>query len=148
MFIRIEKAKEEDMAEVAQLFRMTRESELSYLPNLHTTQEDVSFFRTKVFGRQTVYVLRENNVRLVGFIAFDTEWIHHLYILPELTGQGLGAQLIKLAKKNSKNLQLWAFKRNQRAIKFYQKHRFKIIKETDGNENEEKEPDVLMQWMA
>lgn len=136
------------MEDVARLFRITRESELPYLPKLHTAQEDVSFFRATVFGSQTVYVLRENNVRLVGFIAFDTEWIHHLYILPELMGQGLGAQLIKLAKKNSKNLQLWAFKRNHRAIEFYQKHRFKIIKETDGSENEEKEPDVLMQWRA
>ncbi len=146
MFIRIEEAKEEDMQEVARVFRTTRESELPYLPNLHTPQEDVSFFRSKVFGRHTVHVLKENDVRLVGFITFDSEWIHHLYILPELTGHGLGAQLMKLAKKNSKNLQLWAFQRNQRAIKFYQKHGFKIIKETDGSENEENEPDVLMQW--
>jgi putative acetyltransferase len=148
MLIRIEKAKEEDIAEVARLFKTTRESELPYLPKLHTPQEDVSFFRAKVFSQQTVHVLREDRVRLVGFIAFDSEWIHHLYILPELTGHGLGTQLMKLAKKNSKNLQLWAFERNVRAIRFYQKHGFKIIKKTDGNENEEKEPDVLMQWIA
>ncbi len=146
--IKIVKATEGDMSEVAHVFRLSREAALPYLPKLHTPKEDVSFFRAKVFNRQTVYVLKENGERTVGFIAFDREWIHHLYILPELTGHGLGTQLMKLAKKGSKALQLWAFKRNQSAIDFYKKHGFKIIKETNGAENEEKEPDVLMQWTA
>ena len=145
--IKIIKAKEEDMPEVARLFRTARESQLPYLPTLHTPQEDVSFFREKVLSRQTVYILREDGIKLVGFIAFDSDWSHHLYLLPELTGHGLGTQLMKFAKKDSKHLQLWVFKRNERAINFYQKHKFKITKETDGSANEENEPDVLMEWV-
>ncbi len=145
--IKVLRATYEDMPDVARLFRVSRESELPFLPKLHTNDEDISFFRTKVFGRQTIYVLKEGGTRLVGFIAFDSQWIHHLYLLPEFFGVGLGLHLLKLAKANSKNLQLWVFKPNQRAIHFYEKHGFKIVKETDGSGNEEKVPDVLMEWV-
>lgn len=145
--INIKRAVEEDIPEIARVFRISRESALPYLPKLHTAEEDVAFFSTKVYSHQTVFVLKDEGV-LVGFIAYDSDWIHHLYLLPELTGHGLGVHLLKLAKANSKCLRLWAFQRNQRAIDFYKKHGFKILNETDGKENEEKEPDVLMQWTA
>lgn len=43
-------------------------------------------------------------------------------------------------------LQLWAFQRNLRAIKFYERHGFRLVRETDGSGNEEREPDALYAW--
>ncbi len=135
----------EDMPEVARLFRTSRESELPYLPKLHTPEEDLEFFSNVMFPNSRIDLLKDKD-KLLGFVCFDADWIHHLYLLPEAIGKGYGAQLLKSARTNKTSMQLWAFKRNERAIKFYEKHGFRIIKETDGSENEEKEPDVLMQW--
>lgn len=141
----IREACQDDLIVVAQLFRFSRESELPYLPNLHTPEEDLNFFQNVVFATQKIFVLL-NPEQIVGFIAFDDEWVHHLYLHPQAVGKGFGEKLLKIAKASSQTLQLWAFQRNTRAIKFYEKHGFRIIQETDGAGNEEREPDVLMEW--
>jgi len=43
-------------------------------------------------------------------------------------------------------LQLWAFRRNESAIAFYLRKGFAPVRETDGSDNEEREPDVLLAW--
>jgi GNAT superfamily N-acetyltransferase len=138
-------ATKSDMPEIARLFKLSRESQLPYLPQMHTPEEDVAYFSVMVYGEQSVYLI-EDNERLLGFIAYDQSWVHHLYIHPNELGKGFGAKLLKLAMQNASILQLWAFKKNTRAINFYKKHGFVLVKETDGSENEEKEPDVLMEW--
>lgn len=59
---------------------------------------------------------------------------------------GIGATLLKLAKKRSTRLRLWVFQRNKNALAFYARQGFTVLKETDGRENEEKEPDALLEW--
>lgn len=135
----------EDMPEVANLFRVSRESELPYLPRLHTPAEDLEYFKTVVFPNQRIDLLKDKDT-VLGFVAYDTDWIHHLYLHPDAIGMGYGAKLLKSARTCKKRMKLWVFKRNERAIGFYQKHGFHIIKETDGADNEEREPDVLMHW--
>lgn len=143
--IQFRAATKADMPEVAKLFKLSRESELPYLPKLHTPEEDVAFFSVVVFGQQDVYLLEESE-RLLGFVAYDKNWVHHLYLHPKELGKGYGSKLLKLALQNASILHLWAFQKNTRAIEFYKKHGFIVIKESDGSENEEKEPDVLMEW--
>ena len=43
-------------------------------------------------------------------------------------------------------LSLWTFQQNARARRFYAKHGFVAVVETDGLDNEEKLPDVLYRW--
>ena len=40
-------------------------------------------------------------------------------------------------------LQLWTFRRNAPARRFYEARGFALIQQTDGARNEEKEPDAL-----
>ncbi len=138
-------ARIEDLPEVARLFRISRESELPYLPKLHTPEEDLEYFRSVMFPCTRIDLLRDKD-KLLGFVCYNSDWIHHMYLLPEAIGKGYGAKLLKSARTYRTRMKLWAFKRNERAIKFYEKHGFHVIKETDGSENEEKEPDVLMHW--
>ena len=42
-------------------------------------------------------------------------------------------------------MQLWAFRSNTAAIRFYERHGFRQVRWTDGD-NDEGEPDVLMEW--
>ncbi|MEO0336342.1 MAG: GNAT family N-acetyltransferase, partial [Pseudomonadota bacterium] len=66
----------------------------------------------------------------------------------EAQNQGLGSQLLSFAFKRSDLLRLWTFQVNEKAISFYKKHGFIEVKRTDGRDNEENEPDVLMQWVG
>ncbi|HUO12594.1 MAG TPA: GNAT family N-acetyltransferase, partial [Caulobacteraceae bacterium] len=61
-------------------------------------------------------------------------------------GQGVGVALLGKAKQDASELSLWTFQQNLRARRFYEKHGFVVVVETDGRDNEEKLPDVLYRW--
>ena len=42
-------------------------------------------------------------------------------------------------------MQLWAFQSNTGALRFYERHGFVAVEETDGD-NEEGAPDLRMRW--
>ncbi len=143
----VRKAVQDDMTEVANVFKQSRTEALPYLPDLHTAEEDVDYFTNVVFLNDQVYLAEDSTTRkIVGFIAFNHLFVDHLYLLSEASGQGTGSALLELAKDSTDSLRLWVFQKNQNAIHFYQKNGFTVIKETDGSYNEEKEPDALMQW--
>lgn len=144
----ISKASIEDAAEIARVFRQSFRAALPFLPELHTPEEDLQYFSEKVLPNNEVYVGRDADQRIVGFIAFDDEWVNHLYLLPDKLRQGIGEKLLKKAQVNRARLQLWAFQKNLRARQFYEKHGFVIVRFTDGADNEEREPDVLMEWIS
>jgi putative acetyltransferase len=141
------KANREQMQEVAHVFKKSRTVCLPFLPLLHSIEEDIDFFKDKVFfENEIVLAVHQSTCRISGFIAFNKEWVNHLYLLPHVRGQGLGSKLLSSAQQSREKLQLWVFQKNSAARAFYTKHGFTVIRETDGNGNEEKEPDILMLW--
>ncbi|MBC7998427.1 MAG: GNAT family N-acetyltransferase [Leptolyngbya sp.] len=144
--VSISRASKDNAAEIALVFRASFRVALPYLPELHTAEEDLQFFSDNVLPSNEVFVAKDIKQRIVGFIAFDEQWVHHLYLLSEFLGRGIGGRLLNIAKNDRSNLQLWAFQRNERARQFYEKHGFVAVRSTDGAENEEKEPDILMEW--
>jgi GNAT superfamily N-acetyltransferase len=83
---------------------------------------------------------------MTGLIAFREGWIEQLYVLPDAQGQGVGTSLLKLARDAFDDLRLWTFQRNANARRFYEARGFALVRETDGSDNEEKEPDALYRW--
>ena len=79
-------------------------------------------------------------------IAFHDDWIEQLYVLPEAQGRGVGSELLDVAKRAYERLQLWTFQRNAQARRFYEARGFKLVEQTDGAGNEEKEPDARYLW--
>ncbi|MEZ4861385.1 MAG: GNAT family N-acetyltransferase [Caldilineaceae bacterium] len=65
-----------------------------------------------------ILVAEVENV-LVGFVAFDAEELHALYVLPEYQGQGIGRRLLAAAGAVSA---LWVLKENHAARCFYAAH--------------------------
>jgi GNAT superfamily N-acetyltransferase len=129
---------------VARLFRTVRRACLPYLPDLHTADEDLGFFRDRVFAECEVWVAQGGAIG--GFIAFRKDWVDHLYVCPDCQRQGLGKALLAVAMKNNAPLRLWVFQRNAAATRFYRARGFREIERTDGSRNEEGEPDMLMEW--
>jgi GNAT superfamily N-acetyltransferase len=129
-----------------QLFRRTREQNMPYLPILHDAAEDALWLTQLVTGNGEVWlVLRDAPA---GFMTLRDGWLDNLYVAPEMQGNGIGSELLAHAKKVQNSLQLWVFQKNVRAIAFYESRGFVLEKQTDGAENEEREPDALYCWHA
>ncbi len=144
---RLDTAISSDMFAVAAVFSASRDEALTFLPKLHTEEEDREYFSEVVFSENEVIVCRQTaSLAIVGFIAFDDEFVHHLYLLPEYCHRGLGSMLIQEPLQRYDKIRLWVFQKNERARRFYERHGFLSIKFTDGRDNEEKQPDVLYEW--
>jgi putative acetyltransferase len=139
----IRRADSRDVAPVARLFRAIRRAHLAYLPDLHTPEEDLRFFGDHVFAACEVWVAGAPD----GFIAFRADWVDHLYVGSAHQGRGLGTALLAQATRTYPRLRLWAFQKNAAAIRFYLARGFREIARTDGSGNEEREPDILFEWM-
>ena len=145
----LRRASLDDMPVLARLYRRTVQTSLPFLPTLHTPEEDAWWFSERLFAINEVWL--EEGVegpegRLAGYIAFRTDFIEHLFVRPESQGARVGVRLLQKAKESAAELSLWTFQKNTRARRFYEKHGFAVVTETDGRDNEEKLPDVLYRW--
>jgi GNAT superfamily N-acetyltransferase len=144
--MRIRRATLEDMAACAVLHRLTMRVSLSYLPELHTPDDDRWWFREQLFPANTVWLAEADDAALAGYAAVAPGWLTHLYVHPEHQGAGVGPALLAQAMADADELQLWTFQRNARARAFYEKRGFELVELTDGAGNEEREPDCLYRW--
>src|SRR5690348_10754984 len=74
--ITIRRADAADAEAIARLFRAVQRAHLAYLPDLHTPEEDLWFFRNRVFVECEVWIAGTPD----GFIAFREGWVDHLYV--------------------------------------------------------------------
>lgn len=134
-----------DAQAVAIVHRTAMRVSLSFLPELHTAEQDLGYFGQKFLPANEVWVA-EGDGRVVGYVGFDADWINHLYILPDFQGQGIGPELLAKAIADGRARKLWTFQKNARARKFYEDRGFVAVEFTDGAGNEENTADVLYQW--
>jgi putative acetyltransferase len=131
-----------DMASAAQVHRAAYDDRLPWLAGRYTPEQDLWFFRERLFPacRLTGAFAGE---RLQGFVAAREDWIDQLYVLPHAQGHGIGSALLAHLQAHQPRLQLWTFRRNAAARAFYEARGFRLVRETDGAENEEREPAAL-----
>lgn len=141
----LRRASLDDMPVLARLYRRTVQTSLPFLPTLHTPQEDAWWFCERLFAINEVW-LEEGADGPEGYIAFRSDFIEHLFVRPESQGVRVGVRLLEKAKAHAAELSLWTFQQNLRARRFYEKHGFVAVTETDGRDNEEQLPDVLYRW--
>lgn len=134
-------ARPEDAAAIAVIHRQAMRISLSFLPELHTAEEDLWFVREKLMVENEVWVA-EAGSQVVGYIAFHPGWIEHLFVHPDHQGRGLGPALLDKALADGSERRLWTFQQNARARAFYEARGFVAEEFTDGAGNEEKTPDV------
>ncbi len=86
--LRLREAEPSDLHTVAALFRSVRETCLPFLPRLHTPEEDVQFFRERVFPHFNL-TIAEMNGEIAGYSAVLPGWLEQLYVLPQFQGRAL-----------------------------------------------------------
>jgi len=140
----IRRAVAEDVAPIAALFRRSFRT-LTFLPTLHTPDEDREFFGRAVHEDEG-WVWEEVG-RVIGFAVLGDAMLNHLYVEPDEQGRGIGTALLDRAKeRRPQGLRLWTFQQNVGARRFYEHHGFRVALMTDGSGNEERMPDVLYEW--
>lgn len=116
-----------------------------YPNDLHTPAEDRDYYADHVFRRGPIWGAWTGG-RLIGHVAVSPGWIDHLYVATGRQGAGVGRALVGRAKAGQPALQLWTFQANARARRFYAANGFAEVEWTDGDGNEERMPDVRMEW--
>ena len=142
--IALRRAVAADAPEVAVLFATSRRL-LTFLPDLHTIEEDQVYVRDKVL-RDFRLTVAERDGAIVGFMAELEGWIEHLYVDAAQLRSGVGSVLIADAQSRNEDLQLWCFANNLRGRAFYERMGFEAVKFTDGARNEARAPDILYRW--
>ena len=118
----------------------------TFLPKLHTEEEDRGFIENVILEECEV-IVAEGDAGIVSFLARDGEEIRPLYSHPDVIGSGAGSLLLDAAKQSGvAALELWCFQANERARRFYEERGFRPVRFTDGQDNEEKAPDVRYRW--
>jgi len=129
---------------VAAVFGAARAA-MTYLPALHTPDEDVVFF-SGVVGRAEVEVALVDD-RIVGFSAVAGGWLDHLYVEPAHQRQGIGSTLLdRVQAAHPDGVTLWVFEPNAGAQALYGAAGFIELERTDGRGNDEGVPDIKMFW--
>ncbi|MDP3852681.1 GNAT family N-acetyltransferase [Phenylobacterium sp.] len=134
-----------DAGAIARLHRLTMQVSQPYLPELHTPQEDLRFFSERLLPECDTRVAEAGGM-IAGYVAFKPGWVMHLYVHPDHQGVGIGPMLLAKALEDGTPRQLWTFQQNTRARRFYETRDFKLVRLTDGADNEEKTPDALYAW--
>ncbi|OWV66240.1 acetyltransferase [Rhizobium sp. R339] len=133
------------MRAAAGIRRVALWQRLPWLLDVHTPEEEEQYWRMHLLPTCTILGAAIGN-KLVGVIASGDGWIEQLYVLPDFQGIGIGSILLGCAKEEMDEIRLWTFQRNIGARAFYERHGFSAEEETNGIDNEEKEPDVLYHW--
>lgn len=139
----------EDAVPLADLFIAAREAAFPQMPApVHPPEDIHRWFGQQLSdeGSREVWLAERDDV-VIAYLLLDPEWLDSLYVRPDLTGQGIGAVLLDLAKSlRPEGFALWVFESNVDAQRFYQRHGLVETERTDGSGNEENAPDVKMVW--
>jgi ribosomal protein S18 acetylase RimI-like enzyme len=112
----------------------------------HSFSEQRDYFLTQVLPQHQV-TLAVHESKLVGFVAASEVSVAQLHVQVGLHRQGIGPALLALSKRRSAgSLWLYAFTRNIRACRFYEKHGFVAVER--GFEPNWQLEDVKYSWSA
>lgn len=141
-----------DAEQVASMWLRSWDCALPSVRRAHSDDEVRGWVRAVLLPAGRTWVAESAGERgdrgaVVGMLTTHDGWVDQLFIDPAAQGRGIGSALLALARvraeaRDPSGLQLWTFQVNARARRFYERHGFVAVEFTDGQGNEEREPDV------
>lgn len=121
---------------------------------LHTNIESHSFIGADYWKKnydmvrklipEAEVLVAEENEEIQGFIGLTDTYIAGIFVKTTEQSKGVGTELLRTVMKLKDYLKLNVYKKNRKAIVFYQHRGFKIVnQETDENTSEE---EYTMEW--
>jgi len=146
--IEIIEATPDDAQVIADIHITARLTAMPYLVSPHSDDQTRDWLASCVGDQPSSWWLARKDGRVVGYMFINGDQLDHLYVHPDAQGCGIGTCLLQEARMLSpERIVLATFQSNARARAFYEKHDFRPVRFTDG-ENEEAEPDVYYLWEA
>lgn len=113
-----------------------------YFINESYWQENYELVK-ELLPNSTIYVYEDNNV-IQGFIGLVGNYIAGIFINSNNQSKGIGKALLDYVKECHSELSLQVYKKNVRAVKFYIREFFLVLKEQiDENTGE---VELVMNW--
>ena len=97
----------------------------------------------EALSQAEVYVY-EYDKEIQGFIGLNNEYVEGIFVSGEMQSQGIGKILLNYVKDKRNKLLLNVYKKNARAISFYQREGFEI--KHSGLDEATGEKDYVMTW--
>jgi GNAT superfamily N-acetyltransferase len=147
MSLLLRPATPEDASHVAQILIDTRATFMPYAPSAHTEHELRAWVAGHLVPGGGVTVAEQAGA-VVALMAVEQAdgiaWITQMAVTPSLVARGIGRRLLDQAIATLPTpIRLCTFQANAGARRFYERHGFRPIRFTDGQDNEEHCPDVL-----
>ncbi len=96
-----------------------------------------------MLSQAEVYVY-EDGQKIQGFIGLSDKYIEGIFVSEKMQSQGIGKLLLNYIKDKKDALRLNVYKKNTRAIHFYQREGFEI--QCEGLDEATGEKDYVMIW--
>ena len=127
----IQKAKHDDLNRIAEIEVFNYR--LKFYPIFHDDGFYFSELQVPSVARRYADSLEDIRVWddgvVKGFILVKDGEIKKLFVEPALQGRGIGARLLEYAVEHMGAQTLWALEQNAGAIRFYQRHGFRLTGE-------------------
>lgn len=144
--IQLRPATAADAGDIADIDLAARAAALPTVRWAHPPHEVRAWIAGVLLPRGGVWLAERAGIAL-GYMALHQDWVEQLYLHPAHWRQGIGSALLAHAKaERPGGLRLWCFQVNAPARAFYERHGFAALMQSDGAENEEREPDILYAW--
>lgn len=100
-------------------------------------------YMKQVLPQADIYVYEIQN-QVVAFAGLENNYIAGIFVQQKKRSQGIGKQLLSFLKNIHSTLSLTVYEKNKKALKFYIREGFQVIREGIDSDNNEKE--WFMQW--
>lgn len=137
----IRESTKNDLEKIMQIWLDTNISVHKYIPQEYWTSN--AKYVKEAIQETEVYVYEENK-EIKGFIGINKGHIEGIFVEEKYINQGIGKELLSYCKNKYDKLTLEVYKKNTKAINFYEREQFKPIKEDVDEANNEVE--ILMEW--
>lgn len=127
----VRKAKKGDLIRIAEIYIFNYR--LNFYPIFKNDEFYFIELQTDIlaesFERKLGNLFVYDDGAVKGFIETEKKEIKKLFVEPVLQGNLIGSALLSFALENLKADFLWALEKNTRAVKFYERHGFKLTGE-------------------
>jgi putative acetyltransferase len=97
---------------------------------------DPRYWQSQVGDMEGTYIpasetyVYEDEAGIKGFFSLHENTLAAVFVSPEHQGEGIGRALITRAKQLRRELELHVYKKNPKAVRFYERSGFEAVSET------------------
>ncbi len=99
----------------------------------------------ELLPKAEVYVYEaENDAAIAGFLGMTDNYIAGIFVCGQAQSNGIGKRLLCFAKEKKERLTLHIYRKNERAVRFYQREGF--LRRGEAVDERTKEAEIFMEW--